>query len=126
MFRVSTDNGATFKAGVADYAWGAFRIADGTAANDEDASDSEIQLSGLAGLGNVATVAHHGEILIFGAHQDQIFCQIYFNMAVHAFGGAQSIVSGSGSYMTLAKVNAVRILSVGNTDRGRVQLWGIR
>ena len=125
--RISTDGGTTFAAGVADYGWGWYRTTTATPVMDEDASDAQINLAGLAALGSTGTEAFNAEILIFGANQNNVLFQAYAHISMHDSSATQSCLTGSGIYLTLAKVNSIRFIeSSGNLESGRIQLWGIR
>jgi F420-0:gamma-glutamyl ligase len=126
--RVSDDYGTTFKAGVADYAWGTFRNTSASgAANDEDASDSEISLTGIAACGNLAAETYNATLWLLGAHQNSILFEVFHQASFNDSTPVQTMVNSSGAYLTLAKINAVRLLAEsGNMSSGRIRLFGIR
>lgn len=125
--RVSTDNGASFDAGLASYGWNTYRFNTAGAADQVDASDSEMTLSSsTVGMGNASGESTHGYYLLFRAPTVAYF---------HVLGqttwiddtGLQTQNFMSASYLTAsAVVTNIRLLqSSGTLASGTIWLWGI-
>lgn len=125
--RVSDDNGSTWKADAANYAWAGTRASTSTTIQDGDAADSEIQLMGTLQQGNLAVEEADLDIDIY----NPLSATVYTSCLVKATG--YTTVTGichttlSGAYITAAATNGIQFLySSGNIATGEFIIYGVK
>jgi len=126
--RVSTDNGATFDAGVAAYAWDDFIFNALGTAQEGSLGDSEIHLSGASD--GVSSSTSDGLNAYLTIYSSRISPRWQINGGCMYKEGATTVFArtlNSGQYLTSgANVNAIRLLSSsGNLSSGTVYLYGL-
>jgi len=123
----STDGGSTFETGASDYTWAVGRnLEDGTAADDGDLDDSEIQLSGGQGVGSASAEGASFRISVFRPQGVQ---PNYFAWS----GGLRNLsselraVTGAGIRQASADVDGLRFhwASGDFVAQGIIQFLGI-
>ena len=125
-FRISTDNGSTFKAGASDYRWNATRLAVATTVTAGSNGDVKGQL--MNSIGNVQAEAASGEVDIYNpssavTHLVGLGKFIYLD-------GLQDVHQESVSFnyrTATTAVDAIQFLmSTGNITSGVFKLYGLR
>lgn len=127
-FRISTDNGSTWKSGASDYAYVA--VVSGTSAMVPSVTNTAAQISiDHSGIetSNVSTERRSGEILLMNHASGSVRfqCQWYCG----GFNSTSNYVQaqGNGTYLSTTAVDGFRILmSSGNIAAGEFNLYGIK
>ena len=123
--RFSDDNGATFEADAADYA---YTSTGGTSSTGESSSgDTEIQLNGTGGVGNASGERVSMSIRIYGALNAALFTTISATGVSISAAGIPVNITSAGMMNTASSDEAVRFLfSSGNVVSGTFVLYGMR
>lgn len=126
---VSTDNGATFKTGAADYAWGVsqHQIASSIGAIG-DVSDSEIQLSGTIGQGNLTNEDCSFRIKLANPHGINKRFKIGWEGDFMNSTPVEYSFTGTGKYIggTDAVTDIRLVYASGNIATVKYELYGYR
>ena len=127
--RTSSDNGASFDAGVSDYAWGNHRVSMTTSpAHDPegDNADSEIQINGNDALGTNANELMDLEITLFNPSATE-YTKVKWEGTYFDAGVLGNHIVGAGVRLSAAAVDGVRFLySTGNISVGTLKVYGVR
>jgi hypothetical protein len=122
--RVSTDNGATYKAGATDYAWSRVVAVVGSVSGGGDVADAQINIKGA--LGTAANEDFSAYLFMTGHTAS--------NRPTAVMGGGFHIDNtpdidvyvGGGTYLADTAVNAVRFLpSSGTIVTGEFRVYGL-
>ena len=110
LLRVSTDGGATWKAGAADYRWAIFGAADDASSGPTvDAADGQIRLS--TGAGNATGEHFDGTLHIRSPGSAALHKRIHWTAGHTNTAGAEITLMGSGRYLAVTAINGIRIMS---------------
>jgi len=123
----STDGGASFDTGVSDYTWAARRTTEAGAAADEgDPDDTEITLTGVAGVGNAANENISVKISVFSPETAE-FTTFTWSGIFRGGDVALQILAGGGDRQSTADVDGLRFhWSAGVwVAQGNIQFLGI-
>lgn len=123
--RTSTDNGANYDSGVADYSWGYVSLTAGSpVTQNTDSSDDSIELSADQGTDANESGAFTVELT---NPTGTNFTKIRYRGEWQNSGGALIVNSGgSGMRLSAADVTAVRFMyNTGNIEAGTFKLYGI-
>ena len=128
--RTSTNNGVSYDSGASDYAWASIGTNDGGTFDPEgSAADTQISIAGDQAseeLGNATNETLAGTIWIFKPSDAQ-YCKVLFDCNYTDLVDDQCSVHGSGSRLSAADVDAVRLfMSSGNISQGTFKLYGLR
>ena len=108
--RVSTDGGSTYKAGVSDYRWAFWAVADdGTSGAGADIADSEITLT--AAFGNASGEHFDATVRIRSPGSTALHKRVMWHGAYATTVGLEVSVTGSGRYLATTAINGIRIMS---------------
>ena len=127
-FQVSTDNGATYKAGASDYrhARHGFSVSGAVGGNGSN-GDTKIVLA--PGAGNSAATGHEigGHIYIHAPMSTNDQTRIDWQLSYLNSAGNYTTLSGGGHYAVSGATDAIRlIMSTGNLTTGTYTLFGLR
>ncbi|MGB1566393.1 MAG: hypothetical protein ACPHA6_12220 [Paracoccaceae bacterium] len=124
-FRVSTDNGSTYKSGAADYKFAITgRVGGSTAGTSSGGSDS-INLTDDA-IGTDTGEFGHFDVTIYNPAGSGM-TGLTFSSFYITSGATEATFHGGGHYATAAATDAIQILcSTGNIASGEFKLYGIK
>lgn len=122
--RTSSDGGSSYDAGGSDYDWGhRSTSAAGTDGSANDSSDSIIELA--ANLGNASTETGNLTIELWNPSNSSAHTCLSWRGNIKNGSGQSVNVTGAGSRLAAAAVNAVRILASSGNITATAELWGI-
>ena len=133
FFRTSTDGGSTYDAGASDYAWihAGARAAASNNLVAGDIADSEVEMTASGatnGVGNAAGESLSGRITIYNPAGTSVNKLFDFDVSYMTAAGSGAIarISGTGTRLATADIDAVRFLfSSGNITSGTFKLYGV-
>ena len=124
------DDGGSIQSGAADYGWACRRYPVGTGTAEEgDASDSELQLTGISGVSSAANEGVFFRIHISGTTTENMFpfIQFYANWVENSGSAFHSFTLGGGSYRTgVTALEGFQLsFSSGNVEAVHATLYGL-
>lgn len=127
--RTDENNGASFEAGVNDYAWSEVVHNDaGVSDPDGDPSDSEIRLVGQdavnGGMGNAAGEGAFGAFFLFRGNATH-YPKVIGLWEQRAAIGVSRIQMSGGERLSAAVINAVQILPEAGSITGQISIFGV-
>lgn len=127
FLRTATDAGGTsFDAGVADYSWATHeKPHNGADTTTEDASDSEVTLTGPYGLGSASGESCDVEVWIPGPAVTTHNPLIKWSLVLKNSAGVGAGVNGTGIRLANGDVTGVQILASSGTITGNFRLYGV-
>lgn len=122
--RTSSDGGSSYDAGGSDYDWGHRSTSTaGTDGSANDSSDATIELA--ANLGNASTETGNLTIELWNPSNSSAHTCLSWRGNIKNGSGQSVNVTGAGSRLAAAAVNAVRILASSGNVTATAELWGI-
>lgn len=128
ILRTSSNGGSTYDSGASDYAWGRTRInIGGSGDSEDDAADSEIQLTGTNNIestdGNTGTF----EIDIVDPGNASSDTTAFFRGMYLSSGGNRAVIHGSGMRLAEADVDGLRLaFAAQSIAEAQVRVLGYR
>jgi hypothetical protein len=124
--RTSSNGGSSYDSGASDYAWGWAGVSAGAGAvTGNDTADAQIAISRASG--NSANQGFFGEINLISPVTAQYCNAIWQVNHIESASSRFTAVTGGGSRLAAADVDAVRLLfSTGNIASGVVQFYGLK
>lgn len=127
-FRVSADNGSTFKSGASDYEWQAMQQT-GASVSDLHPGNTQAQMGLVTSIGNAANEEASGVVRMFSPSASG-FKTFIFEGSANGSGSRSIRIHGGGRYINAGAggtYNAFQILmSSGNITSGEFKLYGIQ
>jgi hypothetical protein len=126
--QISEDHGATWKSGATDYKWAGFNVTDtalfaGEGSGDTDGSDSIIISTNIK---SDPTAGINFNIRLYNPADTSHVTFFEINTSYFATPGIMARWMGSGMYVNVTPINAVRFAMLGgNIASGTIRLYGI-
>ena len=122
--RVGVGATPTYQSGASDYGWS---TRGWSLADDFDASDAQISLTGDDGMGNAAGETAAFQVYIHSPDDASVYTAVTWNGTYHDGAGVINYSVGGGQYLATTAVTSVRILPTSSTiAAGEFKLYGLK
>jgi hypothetical protein len=124
--RVSTDGGATWKQGAADYRWSFMAYGSGGPGNTNSTGAASISIIGFANISNNVLNPTSGYMRVFNPLSATAYKMVASHQAY--WDATPTLVTGElvGAYQSATAINAIQFfMSSGNVSSGAFRVYGV-